>query len=183
MARIRYGYRDRKHALDSSKSNNPYAKGFKKHETSNEHIASCKMYLDKLMKIETLIAKPTEEHRTWLETVFTVIKYFGVNGQPLRGYTENTDFMSGEFGRGLDTYRDLFFKLRPDLLKVAQRLPSNAKCTGHEIQNEVIEVLARMVKHVVAERTRKSKLFAIMMDGCTDKNGEEVIGFYCSLHS
>ena len=59
------GYRDWKHALDSSRASNRYAKGFKKHGYSNEHIKSCKDYLEKKLcteKNETVIVKPTEQH-------------------------------------------------------------------------------------------------------------------------
>ena len=38
-----------------------------------------------------------------------------------------------------------------------------------------------MVKEVVAERVSESKLFTIMIDGSTDKNGEEVTDIM--LHS
>ena len=152
------------------------AKGYKKHELSDEHIKTFKIHAEKIAretkskKIEWLLAKPTEDHIVWLETVFTVVKYLAVNGLPFCGHVENADFGSDNFGGGLylNAYSDLVFKLRPDLLKIAQHLPSNAKYTGHEIQNEVIEILAEIVKNTVAERVRKSKLF-------TDKNGEEVI--------
>ena len=70
----------------------------------------------------------------------------------------------------LNTYRNLF-KLQPDLLKIAQRLPANVKYMGHEIQKDVISVLAKMLKKVVAERMSESKLFIIMIDGSTDKKG------------
>ena len=75
------------------------------------------------------------ERQTADHIVFTVVQYIAINGLPLRGYREHTDFMSDNFGWGLylDTYADFVFKLKPDLLAIAQYLPSNAKYTSHEV--------------------------------------------------
>ena len=83
------------------------------------------------------------DHRTWLESVFVVVKYLVLNGLPLRGHIENTKFSSDCFGDGiyLNTYSDLLFPLNPDLKNIADKLPLNAKYTSPQIQNEVIEVL------------------------------------------
>ena len=142
------------------------------------------MYVEKINRerknktIATLVLKPVADHIIWLETVFTVVKYLGINGLPFRGHIENTDFLSEEFGGGLylNTYSDLVFQLNPDLHEIAKRLPPNAKYTSPDVQNEVAEIISDMVKETVATRLRNGKLFTIMMDGSTNKNGEEVIG-------
>ena len=48
-----------------------------------------------------MVVERIPEHEAWLETVFTVIKYPVMNGQPLRGDTENIKFESPNFGGGL----------------------------------------------------------------------------------
>ena len=180
---ITVGYRDWKHALDTS-THGEYKKGFGKHECSREHINACKLYVEKVnrerknKKIETLVLKPVADHIVWLDTVFTVVKYLGINGLPFRGHTENTDFISESFGGGLylNTYADLGFKLNPELHEFAKRLPSNAKYTSPDVQNEAAEIISEIVKETIAKRVQDSKLYTIMVDGSTNKNGEEVIG-------
>ena len=75
----------------------------------------------------------------------------------------------------MNTYADLVFKLKPELHEVAKRLPWKAKYTSPDVQNEVAEILSEMVKETIAIRVRGSKLYTIMMDRSTNKNGEEVI--------
>ena len=128
--------------------------------------------------MKTLVLKPVADHIVWLDTVFTVVKYLGINGLPFRGHTENTDFISESFGGGLylNTYADLGFKLNPELHEIAKRLPSNAKYTSPDVQNEAAEIISEIVKETIAKRVQDSKLYTIMVDGSTNKNGEEVIG-------
>ena len=52
------------------------------------------------------------EHRTWIETVFHVVRYLVLNGLPSRGDYENSNFQSGaaEGGVYLSPFTDLLFK-------------------------------------------------------------------------
>ena len=70
--------------------------------------------------------------------------------------------------------------LSPDLHEIAKRLPSNAKYTNLDVQNEVAEILSEIVKETVATRVGGSKLYTIMMYGSTNKNGD---WFSCALYS
>ena len=54
--------------------------------------------------------------------------------------------------------------------KIVRYLPKNAKYTSREIQNEVIETLAEIVRDRVAEKYKEAELFTLMMDGTTDSN-------------
>ena len=55
-------------------------------------------------------------------------------------------------------------------------MPKNAKYLTSDIQNELIEVLANMVREKHATEVKKSELYSIMVDGTTDKNMEEFQG-------
>ena len=168
------GYKDWKHALDTSKEIQEYKKGFAQHGSSREKVNR----ETKNKKIATLVIKPIADHIVWLDTMFTVVKYLGINGLPFRGHIEKSDFLTEDFGGGLylNTYAAFVFKLKPELHEIAKRLPSNAKYTSPDVQNEVAEILSEMVKETIAIRVRGGKLYTIMMDGSTNKNGEEVIG-------
>ena len=76
-------------------------------------------------------------------------KVSGNERLPLRGDTERTDFdeeMSG--GLFLNTLGHLLFKMYPKLEALARRLHDNAKYTSPDVQNEVFQILATMVKEM-----------------------------------
>ena len=64
----------------------------------------------------------------------------------------------------------------PSWETIHKHLPKNAKYTSPDIQNEVIETLASLVKERIADEIRKAQLFTIMADGMTDKNRQEIQG-------
>ena len=63
--------------------------------------------------------------------------------------------------------------------RIHKNLPRNAKYTSPDIQNEVIEVLASLVKNKIAQDVCKAELFTIMADGTTGKNRKEIQGLVC----
>lgn len=66
-----------------------------------------------------------------------------------------------------------------ELKEIHKHLPKNAKYTLHQIQNEIISVLADLLKDSIVKRIQKAKLFTIMADGTTDKNRKEIQGLVC----
>ena len=109
------GYRNWKMAL-SKKS------GFMKHASSENHQSAMAQWKEQQHRdssdtaISTLLNKPDPEHRTWLFTVFSVVKFLVMNGLPLREDSEMTNF-KGEISGGLflNTFGQLLFKLDPEL--------------------------------------------------------------------
>ena len=69
---------------------------------------------------------------------------------------------------------NLVFKLRPDLLDLAKTLPRNAKYLSPDIQNEIVDILAQMVRDTHAAKIKEAEFFTIMVDGTTDKSNEEI---------
>ena len=171
---ISTGFNNWKMALASGK-------GFDKHEKSDSHIDCMKMWFERLHRDQTdttvsnLIAKPNTEHRTWLFCVFETVRVLVKQGLPLRGDKESTNFESGvEGGNFLSLLNDYAFKLRPELLTIAKRLPENAKYTSPDVQNEVIGILAKMVKKTIADGCNRAGAFTLLMDGTEDSNGIEM---------
>lgn len=172
---VETGFSNWKTAMESGK-------GLKKHEQSEVHIRAMASWKEKEFRekrgqtVQNLIqVKP--EYKIWLKTVFNTTKYLVANGLSFRGHEENTDFdnkMSG--GLYLNTFADLLFVQDPHLQEIATKLPSTAKYTSPEIQNEVIETLADIVRETVAKECKEAELFTLMMDGTTDSNHREMEG-------
>ena len=59
----------------------------------------------------------------------------------------------------------------------------NAKYTSPPIQNEVISILAKLVKRKIAADIRNAKIYTIMADGTTDKNRKEIHTLVCRFLS
>ena len=126
---------------------------------------------------EIMVVDKLPEHQAWLELVFHVVKYLTMNGLSFRGDKENTDFTSDDFAGGL--YLNPFahlFKINPDLKKIAGKLSANAKYSSPDIQNEVIQVLRRILKNKLSTELEESEVFTVMVDGSTDKNRRGIVG-------
>lgn len=122
--------------------------------------------------------KRTPEHREWVNAVFKTILFLSVNGIPFRGYVESTNFRSDsvEGGIFLSIFNDLLFRRYPELKEISKQIPLNAKYTSLTIQNEVIDMLYKIMKGMAANGVKKSGLFTVMMDGTTEKQRHELIG-------
>ncbi|CAB4015919.1 zinc finger MYM-type 1 [Paramuricea clavata] len=117
------------------------------------------------------------DQKQWLFAVFNVSRFLCANGLAFRG-SDESDIDTGD-GLFLRAFSQLLFPLEEKWGKIHKNLPKNAKYTSHDIQNEVIEVLASLVKTKIAEDVRKAELFTIIADGTTDKNRKEIQGIVC----
>ncbi|XP_028410822.1 zinc finger protein 862-like [Dendronephthya gigantea] len=170
------GFRDWKHAKEKGK-------GFNKHQCSSDHLRAIEIYEEKKMRnlrgctvVASLVSLSTD-HKQWLFAVFNVSRYLCANSLPFRG-TNESDIDKGD-GLFLRAFSQLLFPLEEKWKKIHKNLPKNAKYTSPDIQNEVIEVLASLVKKKIADDVRKAELFTIMADGTTDKNRKEIQGLVC----
>lgn len=164
------GFRDWKNATDK-------AKGLVKHASSYSHQCSMENWSNYLSRSTTSVAqslvKVTDEQKKWLFAVFNVARYLCANGLPFRG-TDESD-INGD-GLFLRLFSQLLFPLDSSWEKIHKNLPKNAKYTSADIQNEVISVLADLVKDKIAAKVREAKLYTVLADGTTDKNRIEIEG-------
>ena len=183
------GFKDWKHAgtgkiCDDNGNVKSHLKGFAKHANSVPHRMAMKTWEEHKarsssnLSINTMVLQKIPEHRTWVETVFNVVKFLAMNGLPFRGDVEKTDFASEDFGGGLylNTFADLVFPLDDSVKQIAMKLPGNAKYTSSDIQNEVIEVLQTILKETIANKVKKAQAYTVMMDGSSDKRWREIEG-------
>ena len=169
------GFQHWKHALEKKR-------GFNRHEESNRHKQAMshwseyKVRKSSATSVSKLVTKADPEHQTWLFAVFQSLKFIVMNGCPMRGDNESTDFESGDVGGGLflSCFNDLLFPMDPHLEELARRLPKNAKCSSPMFQNEVIDILAGLVKSRIARECRESGVYTTMLDGTEDSNGDEM---------
>jgi hypothetical protein len=77
-------------------------------------------------------------------------------------------------GLFLNIMENLVFKLRPELKDLAKTLPRNAKYLSPDIQNEIVDILAQMVRDAHTAKIKEAEFFTIMVDGTTDKSNEEI---------
>ena len=170
------GFRDWKHAKEKGK-------GFHQHQFSNDHLRAVEIYEEWKMRnlrgqtvVASLVSLNTD-HKQWLFAVYDVSRYLCANSPPFRG-TNESDIDSGD-GLFLKAFSQLLFPLGEKWMRIHKNIPRNVKYTSPDIQNEVIEVLASLVKNKIAEDIRKAELFTIMADGTTDKNRNEIQGLVC----
>ena len=99
-----------------------------------------------------------------------------VNGLPFRGDKENSNFSSESFGGGVyhNTFMDLIFRIQPELKKIAEKVPANVKYTAPKIQNEVIEVLQKLLKSKINKSVKEAEYFTTLADGSSDKSLREI---------
>ena len=95
------------------------------------------------------------------------------NGVPFRGSDESDILGDGLFSRA---FSQLILPLEPDWERIHLLLPGNAKYTSLTMQNELISILAELVREKIAARVREAKLYTIFADGKTDKNRTEIQG-------
>ncbi|KAH0816091.1 hypothetical protein GEV33_006700 [Tenebrio molitor] len=168
------GYRNWKNALDSKN-------GFPKHENTEVHITSMKMWKEKLARQNTGISVSTlvnhnilEKHRYYIKSIAEIIQFLAINELALRGAYEAEEHAE----RSL--FSNLFkFTLKKDTLlsECAQHIPKNANYTSPAIQNEIIEILSDIVRESVVADIRNADVpwFTLMEDGTRDKNNRENI--------
>ena len=127
--------------------------------------------------IKNVVQRIWTDNEKWLEVIFHVVRFLTANGLPFRGDDECLDFdgrLSG--GLNLNTLQHLVFEMQPDLATLAKKMRRNAKYLSSDVQNEIIEIVATLVREKHALRICKSELYTIMADGTTDKNHEEIQG-------
>ena len=152
------GFTDWKHALDKVGENEKKKKRvFELHIGSEHHQKCVASWHDKVRRDEGsqtfthIVSRLQNDHQKWLEMIFRVTKFLAGNGLPFRGDKEELGEIPGA-SLFLNSVQQFAFEFQPELRRITKNLPRNAKYLTPDIQNEVIEVLANMVrkKHATA---------------------------------
>ncbi|CAK6976724.1 zinc finger MYM-type protein 1-like [Scomber scombrus] len=101
-------------------------------------------------------SKLVQENREYMKAVVESLRYTACQGIAQRGHREHDQAEN----------------------KVANKIsknPSNAKYTHHEIQNEIFNIMADMVRKQISEEIKEAGHFAIMVDESKDISKKEQI--------
>ena len=119
--------------------------------------------------MQDLMGKQKDKWIEILHSVIEIIKYLRKQNLPLRSHRKNSN--SRNQGNFLETLK-FFVKYHAVIkehLSVIQ-LPSKGVTTylSPTIQNELIELLGKKVKHLILEEIKTAKYFSILLDSTPD---------------
>ena len=169
------GYCDWKHALGDR------AKGFLKHEGSVAHIVAMTNWKELQNRtkgdreISTMLSSDMlERNRYYVKSVVEVVQFIALNELAFRGtYDADVREEQGLFSKLFQFAMNKDSKLK----EIHKSIPQNAKYSSPEIQNEIIDTLANMVKSDISEdiKTADANVFSLLEDGTRDKKNTENI--------
>lgn len=156
-------------------------KGFKGHNTSATHLSAMGKWTEALQR-DNMNASVAEMasggvlhfRRNYMKKVIEVIIFMIQNELPFRGtYDIEASMESGLFQK-------LFAFTRannPELVKCESHMPHHYTYRSPDIQNEIIALLASMVREAVAAEIMIADVphFSLLEDGTKDKRNEECI--------
>ncbi|KAL5565837.1 hypothetical protein UlMin_029001 [Ulmus minor] len=148
----------------------------KSHETSNEHIMNMSTWFDlelRLSKdmttdreVQQRISKEKKNWRNVLIRIIAIMKSLANNNLAFRG--DNEKIYQENNGNFLCLI-EMISEFGPIMQKHIQRIQNGEihnHYLGHNIQNELIQMLALEVKNAILKKIKEAKYFSIMLD-CT----------------
>ena len=149
---------------------------FRKHESSRSHrdaIVEWAHYTKShsvAAQLVTQLQAEQERAQLCLLKIISTLKFLARQGLPLRGHQES----EGNFIQLLH----LRSEDSPELL---QWLEKRSNWTSHEIQNEIIELMAHSILRKVMSSIRANNYYSIIVDEATDCNFKEQVSI-CFRH-
>ena len=136
-------------------------------------------------EIETLLkTNVLEKHRYYVTAVMETIQFLAINELPLRGdkdggyefHPTEQDTIEDNIPSGL--FMRLFeYTLAKDskLAEIHKDIPALCKYTSPQIQNEVIEIMAQLVKEKIVSDVNNADVpyYTVKVDGTKDPTGKE----------
>lgn len=154
-------------------------KGFKKHESTSSHTNNMLSWKEKMSRsnnsqqVSYLLNETVlEKRRYYFNAIVSTIIFLAENELPFRG-----DWCNEE-NHEVGLFQNLFkFSLVKDehLRRCQEVMPSNATYTSPNIQNEIIQAIADVLREMIVNEINESTYCTLMADGTKDKNGREII--------
>ena len=176
-------------------------KGFTAHANSACHKQAWLAWVDykKMKQLDTSVLqmasdaykKEVQENREYIKTLADVLLLTAKQNIAQRGHREQAKHLkqddedgvhSGNRGNFLEILT-LIAKNNPVIARRLVEIPQNAKYTSPKIQNEIINVLAEMVRKDIVDNIKESGEFALMVDETKDVSKTEQLSFVIRYYS
>ena len=111
-----------------------------------------------------------ENNRYYIKSIAEVIQFLVVNELSLRGT------FCTEMEKERNLFTNLFeYTMKKDnkLQSIACMIPGNASYTFPEIQNEIIQIMAKIVQDQISKEIQNSNAYSILADSTRDKQNHE----------
>jgi len=168
-----------------------WKKGLDLHETSKAHCTAVLLWKESLLRhstgkeISTMVNdEQLARNRYYVQSLFDVVFFLVSNELPLRGERESEALSKLHLDNIDDLSTDdepcgLFIKLfqftmakDSKLRNIYDTIPSNASYTSPQVQNEIIELLANLVREQIATELGDG-WYTLLCDGTRDVTGVE----------
>ncbi|XP_076373039.1 uncharacterized protein LOC143257899 [Tachypleus tridentatus] len=114
-------------------------------------------------------AKTVEENRHYIRAVIDALLYIACQNESQRGHREgNQSDNMGNFLELLD-----IISRYDEIVKKKMSGPGNAKYTHHDIQNELLDIIAGMTRKDISKEVMEAEHFALMVDETKDMSKQE----------
>lgn len=156
-------------------------RGFEKHMKSELHLSAEMRKYERKKRVESntsvsnlVNSTVLQKRQYYFKAIVKTIIFSVGHHLALRGNWDNENHQEGGIFNDLFAFakeRDL------ELVNCEKYIPANAKYTSPEIKNEIISILAVLLRESIVREVMSADVnyFTILFDGTKDKHGDEIV--------
>lgn len=146
------------------------------HEKSSDHVGALlcwdrlRFTKDDVPPVLEFVRPQIESHRYYVRCIAELILHLALSDSALRGHNE--DLCSENRGHFLETF-DLLCRHDDKLRKSLGSIPNNATYISSKSQNEILNVMASVVRNRIISEVKTNEFYTLMADGTRDLSKKE----------